>query len=264
MNQQSPEKNSKIKRYALLILAMISLLGVGGCINNHSDRAEIAKDLLEKKYKEEFTIFTSGEGYGSLTGNTFKVVAAPTKNKSLKFEATVGNKGSWMVDQYNQALLEKEIRKVVSDNVSEISNQSLVNVHVGYTETNFTKDKISVDGYFKQNPNVPLVIRIIFDKDSMKNVGAEKEYEVLNELTLNHFPNRASLHLYYTNSKVFQECGKYFTQNAEVYQDFDAMMEGSKKIAIGVSKGQFSITSNEFVFQRKGDEIGSDQELVDA
>jgi hypothetical protein len=85
---------------------------------------------LEKKYKEEFTIFTSGEGYGSLTGNTFKVVAAPTKNKSLKFEATVKNKGAWMMDQYNQALLEKEIRKVLSDNVSEISNQFLVNVHV--------------------------------------------------------------------------------------------------------------------------------------
>jgi ABC-type glycerol-3-phosphate transport system substrate-binding protein len=119
-----------VKCASLLILAMISFLGVGACINNHSDRAEIDKALLEKKYKVEFTIFTSGEGYGSLTGNAYKVVAALTKDKSLKFEATAENKGAWMVHQYNQALLEKEIKNVVGDKLSGINNQFLVNVHV--------------------------------------------------------------------------------------------------------------------------------------
>jgi hypothetical protein len=60
MNQQSPEKNSIIKRYALLILAMIPLLGVSGCMKQPTENENKANEkamlsYLSNKYKREFT-----------------------------------------------------------------------------------------------------------------------------------------------------------------------------------------------------------------
>jgi hypothetical protein len=250
MNLLVSVKKTIIKRNALLILAMISLLGMSGCTNNHSDRAEIAKNLLEKKYKEDFTIFTSGEGYGSLTGNTFKVVAASTKDKSLKFEATVENEGAYIIDEYVQALLEAKIKNIVSKSMGALKEDFAVTAYVGYAETKSTS--VSLEDYTKQNPNVPIVITLVIDKDTVKNVSAEKEYAALSDLFANKLRlNRGALEVYYTTHDIYQKSKKYFYDNAEIYDDFDRMVSNSLKIESGLAERGLTISPNDFIKQRQ-------------
>jgi hypothetical protein len=244
-----------VKRASLLIIAMISILGISGCMNwnfNHEDRAEIAKELLKKKYKEDFTIFTSGEGYGSLTGNTFKVVAAPTRDKSLKFEATVHNEGAYIIDEYVQALMEKQMDQLVSDKAKDLAGHFFVKTYIDYDDIKFTnRESVSLEKYIQQKPNVNIVITLILDKDSLKNTDPEKEYEALADLFANTLPLDGALDLYFANSDIVQKSKEYFNKNAESYDDFEKMMSTSLNILIGITEGNLTISTSEYIQKRQ-------------
>lgn len=241
------------KHLALISLAIISVIGVSGCMLSKPDRADIAKKLLKEKYNEDFTVFTSGKGYGTLTNNTFTVVAAPKDNEDLKFEAEIEKEGDWMIDEYVQALLEDEIKKIVSNKIkNELTDDFFIKVYIGWSDTKITnKNSVSLDAYMKKQPNVPVVIDVLFNKNTMANIDSKKEYEVFADLFAKDLPFTSTLEIYYTSMDVVQKSEEYFKKHAEAYDDFDKMVEGSLEIGIGITNGKLNISSSEFIKQRQ-------------
>ncbi len=242
-----------IKKIGLLVLFMIILIGGSGCMKlslGKPDRGEIAQTLLKEKYKEDFKVYGSGQGFGSLTGNTFMVVAAPVSNENLKFEATVEKDGAYIIDEYIQALLEDQIKTIMSEEMGALADDYYLKVYVAYADSTVNKNSISIEQYNKEYPNIPIVIDLLLNRDKLKNENPEQEYAVLSGLFLNKLPITAALDIYYTTEDTLQECEKYFTKNAESYEDFNRMVEGSKIIPIGIEKGQFINSLGEFLEQR--------------
>jgi hypothetical protein len=245
----------KVKIAALSLLIIISLLGVSGCMSFFSkseDRADIAKKLLKEKYHEDFSIYTSGEGYGTLTGNTFKVVASPEGNKDLMFEAKVQKEGKWMIDQYIEALLEDEIKQTASDKIRELTDNFFMKVYVGFADTDYTdKSKVSLEDFSKRYTNVPIVLTLLLDKTAMANIEAEKEFQVYQDLFAEKLPINAALEIYYTDTETIEKSVEYFKKNAETYDDFDQMLKGFKENGFGVNEGQINIPLDQFIEQRQ-------------
>jgi hypothetical protein len=245
----------KVKIPALSLFVIIFLLGVSGCMSFFSkgeDREDIAKRLLKEKYHEDFSIYGSGEGYGTLTGNTFKVTASPEGNKDLMFEAKVEKEGKWMIDEYVEALLEDEIKQTASDKIRELSDDFFLKVYVGFADTDYTdKSKVSLEDFTKRYTNVPIVLTLLLDKTAMANIDAEKEFQVYQELVAEKLPIRAALEIYYTDTETIQKSEEYFKKNAETYDDFDQMLEGYKENGFGVKEGQILIPVDQFIEQRQ-------------
>jgi hypothetical protein len=244
----------KVKTTAMSLLVIIALLGMSGCMNFMfgPSRADIAKKVLKEKYNEDFSIFASGEGFGTLTGNTFKVVAAPVGNEDLMFEAKVQKEGKWMIDEYAEALLEDEIKQITSDKVRELTDDFFLKVYVGFADTDYTdKSKVSLEDFSKRYTNVPIVLTLLLDKTAMANIDAEKEFQVLQELFAEKLPIRASLEIYYTDTETIQKSQEYFKKNAETYDDFDQMLAGFKENGFGVNEGQINIPFDQFIEQRQ-------------
>jgi hypothetical protein len=244
----------KVKTSALLLLVIIALLGMSGCMNFMSSpsRADIAKKVLKEKYNEDFSIYTSGEGYGTLTGNTFKVVASPEGNKDLIFEAKIQKEGKWMIDEYVEALLEDEIKQTASDKIRELTDDFFLKVYVDFADTDYAdKSKVSLVDFSKRYTNVPIVLTLLLDKTAMANIEAEKEFQVYRELFAEKLPIRAALEIYYTDTETIEKSEEYFKKNAETYSDFDQMLEGFKENGFGVDEGQINITLNQFIEQRQ-------------
>jgi hypothetical protein len=207
---------------------------------------------LKEKYNEDFSIYTSGEGYGTLTGNTFKVVASPEGNKDLLFEAKVQKEGKWMIDEYVEAVLEDEIKQTASDKIRELTDNFFMKVYVGFADTDYTdKSKVSLDDFSKRYTNVPIVLTLLLDKTAMANIDAEKEFQVYQDLFAEKLPINAALEIYYTDTETIQKSEEYFKKNAETYNDFDQMLEGFKENGFGVNEGQINIPFDQFLEQRQ-------------
>ncbi|SDM84981.1 hypothetical protein [Bacillus sp. OK048] len=245
----------RVKRAAWSFLAIISLLGVSGCMSfmsNSPDRAEIAKKLLKEKYNEDFSIFTSGEGYGTLTNNTFKVVAAPEGKEELKFEAKIQKEGNWIIDEYVEALLEDEIKQTASDKIRELTDKFFIKVYVGFADTKYTdKSMVSIEKFTKEYTKVPIVITLLLDKTSVSTIDAEKEYQVLQELFAEKLPINAALEIYYTDGETIEKSEEYFKKNAEAYDDFHQMLKGFQENGFGLDDGQINIPLNQYIDQRQ-------------
>ncbi|MEH7491352.1 DUF5037 domain-containing protein [Neobacillus niacini] len=244
----------KVKTSALLLLVIIALLGMSGCMNFMfgPSRDEIAKKVLKEKYNEDFSIYGSGEGFGTLTGNTFKVVASPEGNKDLMFEAKIQKEGKWMIDEYVEALLEDEIKQTASEKIRELTDDFFLKVYVGWADTGYTdKNKVSLDDVFKRDTKVPIVLTLLLDKTAMATIDAEKEFQVYQELFAEKLPIRAALEIYYTDTETIQKSEEYFKKNAETYDDFDQMLEGFKENGFGVREGQILIPFDQFIEQRQ-------------
>ena len=143
------------------------------------DRGEIAQTLLKEKYKEDFKVYGSGGGFGSLTGNTFMVVASPATNENLKFEATVEKDGAYIIDEYIQALLEDQIKTIMNEEMGALAGDYLIKAYVAYGESTVNKDSISIEQYNKENPDIPIVIDLLINRDKIKTVNPEQEYAIL-------------------------------------------------------------------------------------
>lgn len=245
----------KFKRVIMLSFAIISLIGVSGCMNFFSkspDRAEISKKLLKEKYNEDFDIFSSGEGYGTLTNDTFKVVAAPKGNHKLLFEAEVEKEGDYMIDEYVEALVEDEIKQIASSKISELTDEFFMKVYVAYGGTKINnKESVSLEKFRSLSPDTPVVITLLLDKNKMAEIDAETEYQLLQELFLQQLPYTASMEIYYTDGAVLQEAEEYFKKNAETYYGFEKKLEEYKRNGFGIIAGQLNVSLDQFKEQRQ-------------
>jgi hypothetical protein len=110
-----------IKRSALLILAMITLLGVSGCMkesksmSDGEEKANLAEKLLHEKYGKNFVVYSEGGSYGTLTGDTFTVYAYEKKSPTVRFKADVAKDGTYMLDDFVSTKVSGKIETSISN-----------------------------------------------------------------------------------------------------------------------------------------------------
>lgn len=241
-----------MRKVVTSILMIFLALGVNGCSIFGPDRDDIAKKLLKEKYNEDFDIFSSGEGYGILPYETFKVVAAPKSDPNLLFEAKIEQESAWMIDEYVEALVEDEVKQIASDKISELTDEFFMKVYVAYGGTKIiNKKSVSLEKFRSLSPDTPLVITLLLDKNKMAAIDTETEYQVIQELFSEQLPYNASMEIYYTDVTVLQEAEEYFKENAETYSDFDEIIEGYKRHGLGVNAGQLNVSLEQFKERRQ-------------
>lgn len=241
-----------MRKVVISILMIFLTLGVSGCSIFGLDRDDIAKKLLKEKYNEEFDIFASGEGYGILPYETFKVVAAPKSNHDLLFEAEVEQEGAYMIDEYVEALVEDEVKQITSSKISELTDEFFIKVYAAYGGTEINdKKSVSLGKFRSISPDTPLVITLLLDKNKMAAIAAETEYQVIQELFSEQLPYNASMEIYYTDGSVLQEAEDYFKKNAETYYGFDKKLEGYKRHGLGVNAGHLNVSLEQFKERRQ-------------
>lgn len=241
-----------MQKMVTFILMIFLALGVSGCSIFCPDRDDIAKKLLKEKYNEDFDILSSGEGHGILPYDTFKVVAAPKSNHNLLFEAKVEQEGAYMIDEYVEALVEDEIKQIVSGKISELTDGFFMKVYVAYGGTKIkSKESVTIEKFRNISPDTPLVITLLLDKNKMAAINAETEYRVLQELFLEELPYNAATEIYYTDGDILKKAEDYFKENAETYSNFDELIEGYKDNGFGVNVGQINVSLDQFKQQRQ-------------
>lgn len=241
-----------MRKVVTSILMIFLALGMNGCSIFGPGRDDIAKKLLKEKYNKDFEILSSGEGYGILPYDTFKVVAAPKSNHDLLFEAEVEQEGAYMIDEYVEALVEDEVKQITSSKISELTDEFFIKVYAAYGGTEINdKKSVSLGKFRSISPDTPLVITLLLDKNKMAAINAEKEYRVLQELFLEELPYNAATEIYYTDGDILKKAEEYFKKNAETYGDFDDMIEGYKDNGFGFNAGQINVSLDQFKQQRQ-------------
>jgi hypothetical protein len=241
-----------MRKLVSFILIIFLALGVIGCSIFGPGRDDIAKKLLKEKYNEEFDIFSSGEGYGILPYDTFKVVAAPKGNKDLLFEAKIEKEGAWMIDEYVEVLVEDEIKQIASGKISELKDDFFIKVYIDYADTKFkNKESVSLESFISEYPDSLILITLLLDKSGMANIGAEKEYQFYQKLFSESLPINGALEIYYTDGTVLQEAKEYFKENAETYYGFEKKLEGYQDNGFGINAGQLNVSLDQFKAERQ-------------
>ena len=236
-----------------MILVLTSMFGTSGCSaqGGKTPEAKIAETLLQKKYNEEFVIYSMGKRYGTLTGNTFTVMCSPKDNPNLKFNAEIDKDGSFMQDEYVSRkvsdLIEKDLTKTFSKNFKDF----VIKVGAAGKTTDSNNSNMSIQEYFKLKNDTWFAIYIVIDKDNLKDVSDDTIYNSISD-TVGSVPNLSGgLKVYVVTKGVLQKAITYFKDYANLDSSFDELVSNPEDISSGFENGVLKMKLDEFKLKLK-------------
>jgi hypothetical protein len=253
MNQLDPEKNSTIKRYALLILAMIILLGLSGCMKDSksmSDRekkANLAEKLLHEKYGKNFTVYSEGGSYGTLTDDTFTVLAYEKNAPTLRFRADIAKDGSYMLDDFISTKVSDKIETSVRKDLQQANINIALKVGAGVTGIDSKNADMSVDEFIQKVPKAAFVITVVMEKKILSFEEANNLVALLSN-SIQKFPNlKGSVDIYVGSKSMLENFNRYNRENPGGDSGMYETVKNAKNGLYYMEGGRLKLTTEQLI-----------------
>lgn len=261
---------------AFLATLAICLTGCKGMVTEKQLKSMTEKALKEK-YGEEFECI---QVFGHNQSGSANAICYPVNDKTLMFDATIYSDGTLGYDCYPNSIAARYLSKAFDDALGDVWERHFTYCYrrSGIIDDEETARKI-IDGdftleyYFNHvnetytSDNLILAYYTICVDSSKTNASYDEEWDAISnalnsvhELGLSHGAELYfTMNVYFVPSDLYDDCMKYFNDNAEVRSNFKEMIEGYPKrehhrqivFNINGTKNSFSPTKEEYVELRK-------------
>ena len=236
---------NKGRRVALIIILGVMVMEIFGC-GQLSSNEEVARELLNKEYNEEFEIekivnISVMDGY-------YTAVAYPVKQPEMLFTVRVNSDGSGESDNYISKAKCLELSDKLARNLDGIDG-----LHYVYSEPLYDpviKDKdITLEGYLATNPDRIYNVYLVLDPNQM---DMEKSYKLIADMCNGISPLNLNVLVYAADENGLKEISSYMENHDIVYDDFDHSGGQYYKDSFKFRKGKIDITVEELARMLRG------------
>ena len=222
--------------FLTIIFCLCILFIIVPTVNRLVTQPNIAEQVLEEKYGEKFI---AKDVKGKFSG--FSAICCPERDQTIHFEAVVIDDGAYLRDEYVQGVISKELKTQINPIVQKITSDFWVEPIVYYAETNYDSiNDVTIENYLEQVEHPKCNINIYVNKDLLKDLTLEEEYQLFEEKipNIDHF--FGTVYVFYTEhfvifKKKLNFIKKKRGENAdfksyEVIPDIRLVYEGQKLV----------------------------------
>ena len=256
-------------------MVMASLISFSGCNKNNDEELEsIIEEALETKYAEEFECIN----FWGIGKNYYNGVCYPKDEPDLLFETLFYSDGRIAADYYSTALVAKKLSNEFDNSLGEYLGEHFTycynngGLHDERTAAYIINGDFTLEYYFERinevysgnNHKFELYYDICVETSEL-NPNYEEEWNAIIK-AIEHVREIGAqngtelsfrINLYFVPADMYEECMKYFKNNAQIRSDFENMIEGypekkyNRVIKFDIKNSVPTITKNEYVELRK-------------
>lgn len=222
-----------LKKAGVIILSASIITQIAGCA---SDTAQKAEKALEEKYNKQFEVVKVGK---FTSGDTYNLVC---KQGDIKFTAEVNGDCSYMYDNYNASLLEKDLIAEMSEQLDEVAGDFVIGMEIFGGVDNYTEGNPSVA--ISSNPQMEFDIRIAINSDKELSTETDKIYTALKNVFAVENIN-GSARIGFVNNEDMKKVRKILDDNPDVDSTVNYAMDNGVVFITHIRNGQIDLTSTE-------------------
>lgn len=209
------------------------LTQITGCVSN---TARMAEKALEEKYNKPFKVIEVGK-FGS--GDTYNLIC---RQGDVKFTAEVNGNCTYMYDNYNAALLEKDMINEMSEKLDKVAEDFVIGMEIfggldNYTEGNPSEAILS-------NPQMKFDIRIAINDDKDLDMEPDNIYTALKNVFSVENIN-GSARIGFVDNDDMKRIRKILDDNPDVDSTVNNAMDQGVVFITHIQNGQMDLTRME-------------------
>lgn len=222
-----------LKTIGVILLSASILTQIAGCA---SDRARMAEKMLEEKYNKSFEVTKIGK---KSDGSLFDVYC---KSGDMFFSAKVDNDGEYMYDNYDEALLCKDIKDKMSAIIGEIAEDFEIRINVYGGVDQYTQGTAAT--VISSTPNLLFDIRIAINDDKEVNAEPAALYDVLSRTFRVESITGAAI-VAFVDSESMSDIREELNDNPDIDSTLDNLLEEGTTVMADIQNGQMDLTQSE-------------------
>ncbi len=241
------------KRTAIVILAIISLIGVSGCMNGEGTKSpestdeakKLAENLLHEKYGEEFVVYSVGNSWGTLTEDTFTALSYEKNSPTVRFEAKVAKDGSYLIDEYISRKISNEMESEMLEVMKDSPFTIALKVGPDIKIVDSTNSNMSVGEYMEKVPKLGFRFYVVTDA---KKLSAEEESEMLDLFirSIQSYPAiNGSVDLYFGSPSMIEQFNDYMKENPNADSGMFEILEEATHEQYNITNSTIELAAEE-------------------
>ena len=250
-------KKKRFKWIAVLLIICVFLAGCGIRLHAYTDSElkQVAAQLLEEKYGEEFVVYHTW----SRSSTTFFADCAPADETEIVFELIAEKNGdALLADGYVLGILEQQIKDVLQPEVQEVFPKSFQRgKFMQYTNVPWVEQlqEYTLEDYMNKADNDFVIYEIYVDNISNIQNDLDIEYEFLSKVVSDKImggdiPN-ICIHLFFVDSEMLGECKEYYSTVYNRKDQFAEDLKAYNDFFIKYKEGIIEMTFDQYKEQRE-------------
>lgn len=232
-----------------VLLVSITASELMACVTNRAGYEELAIQMLQEKYAEEFEI-ERYVGRQSMK-EYFRVVAFSKKYPEVLFEAEVACDGSYVMDEYVASRVCHLAEEQIEHNLGVLQGYVQIKVVAVSKSIDSNNADMSIQEFMAIKTKNRFAVYLIFSPSGKET---NKIYQGLSSALFGLECVSGNVQLYVTDEKILKKAHKYLSENANIEYEFTEVLEHIKPIEIPFENGVIQLSESEFK-ERAGDKL---------
>lgn len=244
-----------LKKKIIKILITGMLLTLTGCMSD-KEHKDLAKELLEDKYDEDFVINKNmGEGYDLDEGigkgfktDEYTVEAYSADYPEIIFDAVVFPNKSKVSDPYAAKRILYSTARQIEDNIDGIDGKYFVHIIPIVYDTDIDDPDADIEELVDNNPKNSYTVYLFYCPDDEVDKTA---YRYINNMFEDLECMSGKVAFYVVDKRTLSKAEDYIEENKELYQEFRKMTDDYRVGYIEFEDGELDIDEAEFLRMAK-------------
>ena len=240
-----------MKKIITIILTAGVILTLTGCMSSEEHK-DLAKDLLEDKYDEEFVISKNlGEGFhldegiekGFMT-DEYSVEAYSEEYPEIIFDATVFPDKSKVSDTYAVKRILYSTARKIEDNLKGLGGDYYVHIIPLVYDTGIDDPEAGIEELVENNDKNSYTVYLLYSPDDEAD---KTTYQYVSNMFQGLECMNGKVSFYVLDRKTLNKAEKYIEENKELYQEFRELTNAGHKGFIEYEDGKPDMDEAEFL-----------------
>lgn len=237
------------RRYLLLILAGIALVGLSACSDDSDPKSErdLAEKMMHEKYGKDFVVYSVGNSWGTMTNDTFTALCYEKGASNVRFRVKVAKDGSYMSDEYISSKVSEKMKKRMMRVLQTSPFKMALKVGPAVATIRSTDADMEPEEFMKKMPKNLFALYVVIDANQLSNEEAAQIVDVLNK-SIQVFPElNGAIDLYLGNRSMIDRFNQYNRKNRSADHGMDEILKDAKNELYGIENNKVQLTAEELV-----------------
>ena len=239
-----------MKKKIITIITAGVILALSGCMSNQEHK-DLAKELLEDKYDEDFVINKNmGEGYDLDEGigkgfktDEYTVEAYSEDHPEIIFDAVVFPDKSKVSDPYAAKRILCSTSRKIEDNIEGLDGKYYVHIVPLVYDTKIDDPDADIEELVDNNPSNSYTVYLFYSPD---DEITRSDYRYISHMFDGLECMSGKVALYEVDYRTLNKAADYIESNKELYHEFRKMTDDYRLGYIDFEDGELDITEAGF------------------